>query len=107
MTIPSPSSRCRTQRQEHGVGGDVVARVLDSLFALALAGAELEVREPPLERLLPEPAIPPELDMRNAAGARLCPDPVLRDAETLGDFLDGEQAGHAPQAAENSTWAKT
>ena len=61
----------------------------ESCRPLALAGAELEVLEPPLERLLPETAVAPALNVRNAPGASLRPDPVLHHAEALSDFVGG------------------
>jgi hypothetical protein len=47
-----------------------------------------------LDRLLAEAAVPAELDVRDVAGARLRPHPVLRYAEALGDVVHGQQAGH-------------
>lgn len=60
----------------------------------------LELCEPLLERLLAEPPVAPKLHMRNAPRPRLCPHPVFRDTETLGDLIHSEQAIHALQAAE-------
>ncbi len=54
----------------------------------------LELIEPLLQRLLAEAAITPELDVRDAAGARLRPHPVLGDAEALGDIVNGQKSAH-------------
>ena len=70
-------------------GGTAMARVLAARRPLALARAQLQVLEPTVERLLPEASVTPELNVRDPAGASLRPHPVLRHAETLGNFLDG------------------
>jgi hypothetical protein len=36
--------------------------------------------------------------MRDSPRPRLRPYPVLRNTEALGDFVDGQQAGHMTQA---------
>jgi hypothetical protein len=54
----------------------------------------LELVEPLLQRLLAEAPVAVQLHVRDAAGARLRPHPVLGDAEALGDIVDGQKAGH-------------
>ena len=54
----------------------------------------LELDDPRLDRLGPEPAIAAEPDVRNRARARLGPHPVLAHAEPVGDVLGSQQGRH-------------
>lgn len=61
----------------------------------------LELSEPFLEGFLSKTPVATQLDMRDAAGAGLRPDPARLDAETLGDLVGGQQTVHDRQAAES------
>jgi hypothetical protein len=70
------------------------------------AAPQLEALESPLERLLAKALVAAELDVRDPAGARLRPDPILRHAESLSDLLDRQQLRHRRHAAETPGPAK-
>jgi hypothetical protein len=62
---------------------------------MAIDTLELQLVEPRLQRFLAEAPVAPELDVRDAAGPRLGPDPVLSHAQAIGHVADGQEAGHS------------
>src|SRR5829696_890089 len=67
--------------------------------AAVVDAARLEGIEPALDRLLSEPAVAAQLDVRDPAGTRLRPDPILGHPKALRDLVSSQQRGHSGQTA--------